>query len=348
MTSGYFHRVTAETPTRFWVNNPSGPDMDNAIAAGAINCTTNPAYCSKLLKSDPDYLRQVIDRVVQVVRDDDLTADEVYQQVSCRVLDKFRPLYQESGGAYGYVTMQGDPRLDEDPSAIVQATLRYRALGENLMTKIPVIRSGLDAIQTAVAENIPICATEVFSLAQAIRICDLYEQAVKNTGHRPVFYVTHISGIFDEYLEKVAKRKGISISPAVLALAGCAVARKQYRLLKERGYQTTLLGGGARGTHHFTELVGGNLHITINWSTAEELIAADGPAVSRIDAETPQSVIDELCDKFVEFRQAYYEDGLSVEEFAGYGPLRLFRNSFLNGWYLLLAEVTARRHAHAL
>jgi transaldolase len=348
MTSGYFHRINAETPTRFWVNNPSGADMDHAIAAGAINCTTNPAYCSKLLKSDPDYLHQVVDRVVEEISDDDLAADQVYQQVSCRVIEKFRPLYEESDGAYGYVTMQGDPRVDEDPTAIVQAALRYRNLGKNLMTKIPVIPSGLEAIEAAVAENIPVCATEVFTLAQAVRICELYEQAVKRSGNRPIFFVTHISGIFDEYLEKVAKREAISISPAILAQAGCAIARKQYKLLKERGYHATLLGGGARGTHHFTELVGGDLHITINWSTAQQLVTADGAAVSRIDVETPQPVVDELCDKFVEFRQAFYEDGLTEKEFSNFGPLRLFRNSFLNGWYLLLAEVTARRHARAL
>ena len=29
-------------------------------------------------------------------------------------LERFRPLYEQSGGAYGYVTMQGDPRLDEE------------------------------------------------------------------------------------------------------------------------------------------------------------------------------------------------------------------------------------------
>ena len=119
-------------------------------------------------------------------------------------------------------------------------------------------------------------------------------------------------------------------------------------MLKERGYHTTMLGGGARGTHHFTEMVGGDVHVTINWSMAQELVEADTPVVPRIDVETVQPVIDELCDKFVDFRKAYDEDGLSVEEFAGYGPVQLFRNAFLKGYYLLLAEIAARRHAHAL
>ena len=348
MSAEYFHRVTDETPTRFWINNPSGPDMDRAIAAGAINCTTNPAYCSKLLVSDPDYIRGVIDLVIREINDDEVAAIRVYQEASARVMARFLPLYQQSSGRYGYVTMQDDPRADENPAALIRSALHNRTLGKNFMAKIPVIEGGVQALEACVAEDIPICATEVFSIAQAIHICDLYERAVRETGKRPPFYVTHITGIFDEYLGKVAKREGIEIAPEVLRQAGCTIARKEYRLIRERGYQTTMLGGGARGIHHFTEMVGGDVHVTINWSTAQEIIGAGTPVVSRIDAETPQSVVDELCEKFIDFRKAYDEDALSVEEFAGYGPVQLFRNAFLKGWYLLLAEIPSRRHFHAL
>jgi transaldolase len=348
MVSEYFDRVTAETSTKMWINNPSGIEMEKGIAAGAINCTTNPAYCSKLLDSDPDYIRNVMDEVIRETSDHDMAADCVYQEASARVMARFLPLYEESQGVCGYVTMQGDPRQDEDTEATVRAALRYRELGRNFMAKIPVILGGMEAIEACVEEDIPVCATEVFSMAQAIEICDLYQRAAERTGNHPPFYVTHITGIFDEYLGKVAKREGIQISPEVLSQAGCALARREYRMLKERGYETIMLGGGARGTHHFTEMVGGDVHVTINWSTAQELIEADGAVVSRIGVETPQSVIDELIDKFDDFRKAYYEDALSVEEYAEYGPVQLFRNAFLKGWYLLLAEVSARRHLNAL
>ena len=63
---------------------------------------------------------------------------------------------------------------------------------------------------------------------------------------------------------------------------------------------------------------------------------------------TSQSIIDELKEKFVDFRKAYDEGGLPVDEFADYGPVQLFRNAFLKGYYQLLAEIAARRHEHAL
>jgi len=348
MPSGYFHELHAKTPTRFWVNNPSGVDTERAIEAGAVCCTTNPAFCSKLLESDAPYIRSVIDEVIRETRDEEAATVLVYQRTAKRVLDRFLPLYQDSRGEYGYVTMQADPRQDEETEAVVRSVLANRELGANYMAKIPVIQGGLEALEACVELNVPICATEVFAIAQAVHICELYERAAARTGNRPPFFVTHISGIFDDYLAHVAKREGIAIAPEVLAQAGCAIARKEYRLMKERGYPGILLGGGARGMHHFTEMVGGDVHVTINWSTAQEIMDAGTPVAARMEVEPPAAAIEELRRKFVDFRKAYDDDGLPLDEFAGFGPVQFFRNAFLKGWYLLLAEIPARRMVYAI
>jgi transaldolase len=326
-----------------WINNPSAEDVRQSISAGAVNCTTNPSYCSKLLQTEPDYLRGVIDQVVKSTKDNDEAAERVYHAASARVMDSFRPLHAQSRGTMGFVTIQDDPRADDDAEHIVEATMRCRALGPNFMTKIPVIASGIAAIEELVARNIPICATEIFAVAQATHMCDVYERAARKSGNRPPFYVTHITGIFDQYLAEVVKGEKIAIAPEILAQAGCLIARKQYRILKERGYPGTLLGGGARGIQHFTEFVGGDFHITINWSTAAELLAKNPPVVSRIDAPTPKEIVEELRAKLPGFRRAYDEDGLTVEEFADFGPLMFFKTMFLNGYARLLDEVAERR-----
>ena len=343
MGPGYFHRMNAETTTRFWINNPTAQDVERSLLAGAINCTTNPAYCSKLLQSEPEYLRGVIDKVVREEKDNDAAAERAYHEASARIMGLFLPLHESSGGTQGFVTIQDDPRSDDDVEHIVDVTMRCRKLGKNFMTKIPVIASGMEAIEELVARNVPICATEIFAVSQAIQMCEVYRSAAKKSGNHPPFYVTHITGIFDQYMAEVVKGERISIAPDVLAQAGCLIARKEYRILKERGYEGTLLGGGARGTQHFTEFVGGDFHITINWKEAQELIAADGPVVSRIDAPTPREVVEELRAKVPNFRRAYDEDGLSVKEFADFGPLMFFKAMFLNGYARLLDEVAERR-----
>jgi transaldolase len=255
----------------------------------------------------------------------------------------FRPLHEASGGTQGFVTIQGDPRMDDDAEFIVAEALRHRKLGPNFMAKIPVIPAGVEAVEELVARDVPLCATEIFAVDQATHICEAYARAAKKSGKRPPFFVTHITGIFDESEGLWVKAQGVDISPEALHQAGCIIARKEYRILRERGYPGTLLGGGARGNHHFTEFVGGDFHITINWSTARDLLEIDGPVVSRIDAAAPQDVIDELSEKLPDFRKAYCEGGLAPSEFKEFGPLQHFRDSFLAGYDRLLSEIAERR-----
>ncbi len=346
MVTGYFHRVAEETQTRFWINNPTGEEMEQAIAAGAISCTTNPTYGSKLTKSEPEYIYPIIDRVMRETAETAEATDRVCQAVTARLLARFLPLYERSGGTAGFVTIQSDPRQDESAQAMVDAALRYRALGPNFMAKIPVTEAGLKAMEALIGDNIPLCATEVFSVSQAVAVCEMYARMAGKTGRRPPFYVTHITGIFDEYLDKFVEGGGIAISQETLAWAGAAVARREYRLLKERGFRATMLGGGARSARHFTDFVGGAVHITINWSTARELLTANRPVEARMDLETPPDIVRELLEKLPDFRLAWDANALAVEEFADYGPVQLFRNNFITGYEHLL-NVIATRQAEA-
>ena len=350
MSEGYFHRVTRETPTRFWINNPTLEDADRALAAGAISCTTNPTYCAHMLKakSESSFAFSVIDRVIRQTSDDKAAAELVMQQLVKRVMDKFLPLYERKPGLEGVVSIQGDPHRDEESAFIVEEALRFRKLAKNFITKIPLTQAGLEAIEILLAENMPIIATEVFAITQAVEVCDLYCRVSEKTGFRPPFYVTHITGILDEYLGNYVKRTGVEISPEALYQAGCAVARKQYRILQERRYPVIILGGGARGLHHFTEMVGGAVHITINWSTAQELIEANPPVTPRMDAPMSQAVIDELLAKLPDFRKAYLDDGLATEEFKDFGPLQYFRGMFIKGWDTLLQSIRERRLASVM
>lgn len=348
MAEHYFEKLHRDTENRFWINNPSAKEIDLSIQHGAIACTTNPAYCSRLASVEPDFLSKIIDETVEQVGDIDSAAILTYQRVVQRLTRAFLPLYHRSGGKEGFVTIQHDPRADEDAEATIAAVQNNLALGPNYMAKIPVINGGIEAIEFCVEENIPICATEVFAVAQARVICERYEATAKRCGNRPPMFVTHITGIFDEYLKKIADRQGIKIDPEVLGYAGLAIARKEYKMMRDSGFEAIMMGGGAREPYHFTGLIGGKVHVTINWSTAEEIIKSGMAVQANLEDEVPKKAIDELRAKFIDFRRAYDDDGLLPGEFSTYGPVQLFRNAFLKGWYLLLAEVATRKHARAL
>ena len=51
--------------------------------------------------------------------------------------------------------------------------------GSNIMAKIPVTKEGLKAIEVLVAEKIPINATEVMAVKQALDVCEIYHKLQK-------------------------------------------------------------------------------------------------------------------------------------------------------------------------
>ena len=330
MSEEYFERVIKLTPTRLWINNPTPEDADKAIASGAISCTTNPTYAMKqiMAETEHDYALQVVDGVIKETDDDNKAADLIQQKLVKRIMDKFLPVYEKDPGKQGFVSIQGDPFADDDPNHIVDEALRFKKLAKNFITKIPATKAGLKALETLIPEDMPMIATEVMGIAQAVNVCEMYQRISKKCGKYPPFYLTHITGIFDEHLKNVVKHNVIDISPDVLWQAGCIVARKQYRIFKERGYPGTMLGGGARGLHHFTEMVGSEMHITINWKgTADKLIELDQPVVCRFLQPTPFFVEDELVEKLEDYRKAYFIHSIEPVEYEDFGPVKLFRSS---------------------
>ncbi len=346
MNTTYFHRVQNETPTRFWVNNPTIEQAKLAIEAGAIGATTNPAYVSKLFESEQDMLAVVrtIDLLLPYEADDAIVAAKVQQMMVGRIADLFLPLYKESGGTKGFVTIQGDPHRETEATHIIAEGFENHAIAQNICIKIPVTTWGIEAIEEMVEHNIPTMATEVMGLSQAISICEAYRAARKKSGNEPPFWVTHITGILDDHFKRVVKEGGLSIDERLFSYAGLSIAKKQYALLKERGYPGVFIGGGARKNEDFTELVGGEVDITINWrGTADVLIAEDRPVVSRIDENLSQEEIDVLKAQLPDYKRAIELDGMVEEEYFDYGGVELFRTSFQKGWDALVALIRERR-----
>lgn len=344
MPEGYFQRA-AQSGTRVWVNNPAGAEIGPAVVAGAFGATTNPTYCTFLLGREPEFIDPLIDQALRETPDDAAAAERVYQQVVLRNRDAFLPLYLSSGGTAGFAIIQGDPRHDADPAYIVAEALRHHALGENIMVKLPANVAGAAAIQELVPHDVPICVTEVMGVPQAVYIWEAYRRASRQSGRRPPFVVAFIAAPLDRYLAAHVQRENVAIAPEVLAQASFAVAREGYRVFQERGYDGVMLIGGATAPPYFSELVGGKMHVTMNWAEIEALLRADGPVVSRLFAPTPPAVLAEMCEKLPDFRRSYYADALSPAEYGDYGPLTFFRGMFVQAYNQFLAELARRRAA---
>jgi transaldolase len=334
----YFLRVKATTPTRLWVNHPTVEEIGLALSQGAVGCTTNPAYGGGLLKRAPDEIRPIIAACTAETADDHRAADLVQQRLVARIAGNFLPQYEATGGHAGFVSIQGAPESDTDGGHILAEALEGHALLPNVTPKIPATLPGFYAFEQLVATGIQTIVTEVFSLAQLVHACETYQRVAERTGLRPPFLMSPITGIFNDHLKQVAAAKGIEISTADVDWAGVILARKCQAIVEERSYPVTLLFGGARTMRDFTGLVGAASAATINYSTVDEILAADPEVEDTIHAPVDAAMVSRL-DVFEDFRRAIDLDGLEPEEFESFGPVQHFRNNFRAGREALLASV---------
>jgi transaldolase len=185
-------------------------------------------------------------------------------------------------------------------------------------------------------------------MAQVRDLCETYMSVSKRSGKRPKMYLSHIAGIYDDYLQNYVKKHNIDIYPDILMQGGLSIVRKAYQYLRENHYPITLIGGGARGLHHFTEMIGGDCVVTINWrGTADVLLKEDPPVVWRLFNPVPKHVIEELSAKLPDYRRGYIDNGLGVDDYEEFGPVELFRSSFVGSWKRVLGLIAEMRKASA-
>jgi transaldolase len=345
VTETFFTRLKAETPTRVWVNNPTLVETGLAIAQGAVGCTTNPAFGASVLKRAPAEIRPIISECLAITDDDARVADVVQQRLVGRIAARFASIHEESGHRLGFVSIQGSPDADGDARSIEEEAREGRLIAANVAPKLPATGPGLAAFERLVEAGSPTIVTEVFSLAQFVETCERYLRATARSGQQPPFFLSPITGIFGDHLKAVAAREHLDISDSDMKQAGVALSKACYRLALERGYPVTLLCGGARIPSDLTELVGGEIHATINWSTFAEITDSGTPLVRVIDRRVDREVIGRLEATFEDVRRAMSVDGLTVDEFEAFGPVQHFRNAFVAGWSALRSAIAEERAA---
>lgn len=346
MNNHYFRRVSALTPTKFWINNPTREQADLAIEEGAVGCTNNPSYSQKMIDHDKEstYASTLLDEAVRETNSATEAAVVFQRKLVKPIAEKFLPLFERTKGMDGYVSIQGDPINEEDPDVIIREAEGNLDLGKNICCKVPTTKSGLKAMEVLIGKGVAINATEIFGVSQMISLCELYERVTSRMAKKPMLYMSHITGIYDDYLKNYVAAKHVDIIPDILWQAGLAIARKTYKVMKERGYKSVFVAGGARGLHHFTEMVGGEVCVTINWEgTADKLLDVDYPVVYRLFNPPPDSVIKELMEKLPDFKKGYLDDGLHEEEYESFGPVQLFRSSFMKSWMKVVNLAEGRR-----
>jgi len=203
--------------------------------------TSNPTIFAHALSKGNAYDDQIKDLAVRGVSVDESSRMITTYDIrwACDVL---RPIYDESDGVDGRVSLEVDPRLArETEKTIAEAKQLWWLVDRpNLFIKIPATAEGLPAITATLAEGISVNVTLIFSLQRYADVIDAYmsglEQAAAN-GHNiskiasvASFFVSRVDTEVDKRLDKLATPE----AQAMRGKAALANARLAYELYEQR------------------------------------------------------------------------------------------------------------------
>jgi transaldolase len=105
--------------------------------------------------------------------------------------------------------------------------------------------------------------------------------------------------------------------------------KKAYKIFRERGYRLRLLSAAFRNHMHWSEFIGGDVVISPPHAWQVRCNASDVEIKPRMDNPVDPKIVDELYKRFSDFRRAYDEGGLKVDDFDSYGPTRRTLRQFI-------------------
>jgi transaldolase len=245
------------------------------------------------------------------------------------------PAFARYHGRNGRISVQTDPRLYRDKSALVAQALEFDALAKNVIVKIPATKTGIKAMEEATYRGVSINATVSFTVPQAVAVGEAIERGlvrreaegldVSTMG--PV--VTIMAGRLDDWLKKVVAQEAITIDPGYLEWAGVAALKRAYHIFQDRRFRSRILSAAFRNHMQWSELVGGDLVVSPPFAWQQKFNASGIDPVSRIDLPIEPRVIETLSAKVPDFNRAYEVDGMDVDEFDGFGSCRTTMRQFL-------------------
>jgi transaldolase len=326
--------MTQTTPTCLWNDSAAISELTYSIEHGAVGATCNPMIVLEVLSKEMHLWK---DRIRGLIREMPTASEaqigwKLVEEISAKGAALLKPIFDRDKGRNGRLSIQTDPRFYRNPKAIVEQALHFSQLAPNMIVKIPVTRAGIAAIEEATFRGVSINATVCFTVPQCMAVAEAVERGLKrreNEGRDistmgPV--CTIMVGRLDDWLKVVAEKQDIITGPGSLEWAGVAVFKKTYRIFRERGYRIRLLSAAFRNHMHWSEFIGGDVVISPPYRWQVRYNASDIAVVPRMDQPVDSKIVEELLNKFADFRRAYSEDGLAVEEFDTFGAtLRTLR-----------------------
>jgi transaldolase len=339
--------MVSTTETDYWNDSCSVEELTYAIGQGAVGATSNPTIVLTVLRQEmhlwQDRIHEIIDQNPQWSEVE--VAWKVFEEVAVNGAKLLLPVYEREACKKGRLSIQTNPANYRNPEALVTQARHFHSLAPNMQVKIPVTAAGIKAIEEATYHGVNINATVSFTVPQALAVAEAVERGLNRraaAGHdiasmSPV--CTIMVGRVDDWMQVLVNRDDITTHPCAPHWAGVAVMKKAYHIYKERGYRARLLAAAYRHHLHWSAFIGGDVILSMPYKWQKRFNASDVEVKARIDDPVDPVIIDDLHKHIPDFRKAYDEDGMTVEEFDTYGATVRTLRSFIASYHELVKLV---------
>jgi transaldolase len=322
-------------------------ELTYAITNGAVGATSNPTIIIGVLKKELPLWR---DHILEIIARNPTWSEveiawKLTEDMAVKGAQVLLPIFEREKGKKGRLSMQTNPTFYRNAEAIVHQAMHFNKLAPNIQVKVPVTKAGITAIEEATYRGLNVNATVSFTVPQAIAVAEAVERGL-NRREAEGQDITHMApictimiGRLDDWLKVIAKKQDIIITPGHLDWAGIAAIKKAYGIFKERGYRARLLAAAYRHHMHWSELIGGDLILSMPYEWQIMFNNSDIEVKERMQNPVDPAIVAELYRKFPDFGKAYDEDGMTVDEFDRYGATVRTLRGFIGSYYELLTFV---------
>ncbi len=340
-------RMVQETPTDYWNDSCAVTELEYAVERGATGATSNPTIVHEVLKKESEHW---VPRVHEMAAANPRWSEveltwALVEEMAARGAGVLQPVFDRERGLKGRLSVQLNPANYRDPQRMVEQAVRFDQLAPNILVKFPATAAGIAGIEEATSRGISINATVNFTLPQAVAVAEAVERGLERreraggdtSAMTPI--CTLMIGRLDDWVKVLVERDDIALHPDAANWAGIAVFKRAYALFRERGYRPRLLAAAYRHRLHWTELVGGDVAMTMPHAWQVRFNKSGMVPEPRMDVPVDAAIVDDLLERVPDFRRAYEPDGMRPDEFEGFGASVRTLRSFIKSYHDLMAAV---------
>jgi transaldolase len=183
-------RIFDEQGQSLWLDNLARTDLRDGtlarlVASGIRGVTANPTIVARAIESSDAY-----DEQFEALLSAGHTVEDAYDELVIadvvRALGVLRPVFDQSRGGDGFVSIEVAPRWahDADATVVTARALHERISEPNLLVKIPATDEGVRAIEAMIGEGHSINVTLLFSLRRYGQVLDAYLSGLEELSRR--------------------------------------------------------------------------------------------------------------------------------------------------------------------